>query len=167
VHTADDLGQIVRSYLEKDLPNPPVDAIVGFYKKAAMLCRQNVLLDGAGRVSYFSLRNLTRALRFALRLARRSHHATPAKQALAQGLAVGFATTLDSSSSRIVEEMIKEVLGVLPSLPVQNVSKAGVSSTASVKMDPDQSWINVEGYWIKAGPQKNRHQWCTQRLCNY
>ncbi len=31
--------------------------------------------------------------------------------------------------------------------------KAGVSSTASVKMDPDQSWINVEGYWIKAGPQ--------------
>lgn len=68
-----------------------------------------------------------------------------------------------------------EVLGVLPSLPVQNVSKAwhcrsnsasdmsicaifqqpkaGVSSTASVKMDPDQSWINVEGYWIKAGPQ--------------
>ena len=32
--------------------------------------------------------------------------------------------------------------------------QAGSSATASVKMDPDQSWINVEGYWIKAGPQK-------------
>ncbi|CAK8990755.1 Midasin (Dynein-related AAA-ATPase mdn1) (MIDAS-containing protein) [Durusdinium trenchii] len=104
---------VVRSYLERDLPNPPVDAIVGFFKKASTLCRQNVLLDGAGRVSYFSLRNLTRALRFALRLA----------------------------------------LGVSSSLQLERGTKA-TSSTASVKMDADQSWINVEGYWIKAGPQE-------------
>ncbi|CAJ1345251.1 unnamed protein product, partial [Effrenium voratum] len=150
VHTSEDLGHIVRSYLERDLPNPPCDAIVGFYKHAALLCRQSSLLDGAGRVSYFSLRNLTRALRFALRLARRAHHALPAKQALAQGLAVGFATTLDLGSSKVVEDMIKEALGVSPVLG----AKDGTSSTAAVKMDADQGWINVEGYWIKAGPQK-------------
>ena len=30
VHTAGDVARVVRSYLERDIPNPPVDAIVGF-----------------------------------------------------------------------------------------------------------------------------------------
>ncbi|CAE8606408.1 unnamed protein product, partial [Polarella glacialis] len=162
VHTADDLGRVVRSYLERDLPSPPVDAIVGFYKKATLLCRQSALLDGAGRVSYFSLRNLTRALRFALRLARRPVHATPAKHALAQGLAVGFATTLDTSSAKVVEDLIKEALGVDPTVrrtgggssSSKGVASATEASTASVQVDKEKGWLNVEGYWIKAGPQE-------------
>ncbi|CAE7789753.1 mdn1 [Symbiodinium necroappetens] len=154
VHTPEDLGLIVRSYLEDDFPNPPADAIVGFYRKAGSLARQSALLDGAGRVCSFSLRNLTRSLRFALRLAKRPQHATPPIKALAQGLAVGFATTLDLSSSRVVEDHIQEAVGVSPSVQTAALKAGSSSSSASVQIDPDKGWINVEGYWIKAGPQK-------------
>jgi len=143
VHTVDDVGLVVRSYLERDFPSPPVNSIVAFYSKATELCRQCALLDGAGKVAYFSLRNLTRALRFAVCLMRRPHYGSPGIEALAQGLAVGFATPLDPASAATVESFIEEGLGV--STRVRHQTKATGTSgvSAAVQVNEEKVWVKV------------------------
>eukprot|EP00928_Gymnodinium_smaydae_P070251 TRINITY_DN54136_c0_g1_i1.p1 TRINITY_DN54136_c0_g1~~TRINITY_DN54136_c0_g1_i1.p1 ORF type:complete len:2263 (+),score=321.22 TRINITY_DN54136_c0_g1_i1:723-6791(+) len=165
VHTSEDVGRVVRSYLERDFPTPPVDAIVRLYSDARARCRRCELLDGAGRPAYFSLRNLTRALRFALSLVRRPLHAIPGPQALAQGLAIGFATALDPDSATAMEKLIEEAMGSRATAKTSAPAPAAglkrppkglpeEPAVADLLVDKEQGGVRGEGYWIKAGPSE-------------
>jgi midasin (ATPase involved in ribosome maturation) len=164
VRSRDDVGRIVRGYLERCFPSPPVDAIVKFYAQVKSLTHKCILLDGAGKVAHFSLRNLTRALRFSICAVRRPCHPTQGNLALAQGLAVGFATPLDRSSAERIERLIEEAIGVSAivrcsstatssSLPSVGSKKSPnmKEEVASAQIDEAKGWVCVEGYWIKSG----------------
>jgi midasin len=164
VCSREDVGRIVRGYLERYFPSPPVDAIVKFYAWVKQLTHECALLDGAGKVAHFSLRNLTRALRFSINAVRRPCHPSTGNVALAQGLAVGFATPLNRSSAKRIEALIEEAIGVSagargPAVAQPTPSSAPVKKAsntkdemANVQLDKEKGYVNVEGYWIKAGP---------------
>ncbi|KAF1812640.1 P-loop containing nucleoside triphosphate hydrolase protein [Eremomyces bilateralis CBS 781.70] len=101
------LLMIVSSYLRDphfDKKSAPDAA--GLYQKIQGLVESNQIVDGAGRRPHYSLRSLTRALRFAALM----KPCMSGREALNEGFQMSFSTCLDNTSAMEVTKLISESL---------------------------------------------------------
>ncbi|KAF4688471.1 AAA ATPase midasin, partial [Perkinsus olseni] len=145
-----DLIQLVTDGLSKHLPNPPSEAVVNVYKKVREMARDGQLSDGQGGKPVFSLRSLSRALRFARTFVKspRYRHHDGGLEAVREGLAVTFAGVLSESSEAKVMEEIRRFLPGSSKAPRRIGQAAG---TLDVVVEKEA--VCIEGYWIARGPK--------------
>ncbi|KAI9762204.1 MAG: hypothetical protein M4579_000527 [Chaenotheca gracillima] len=142
---ADDLSQIIKVYLG-DLGHADVYAahdIAQTYFGIKLLSNENRLVDGANQKPQFSLRTLTRTLRYIVDI-------TPIyglRRAMYEGFSMSFLTLLDNDSEHLVTPLLdKHILG-----RHQNVR----SLLRQIPRLPDAGWEHVqfEHYWLRKGPE--------------
>ncbi|CAD7955682.1 unnamed protein product, partial [Amoebophrya sp. A120] len=145
VDCEEDLELVMRGYLARGLlPNPPIQKLVDFYK----FCRQESisgqLVDGANKVVHFSLRNLTRGLRFAVSLMTKENliHRVEPVTALVEGMLMAFATPLSTTSAAIVSKNLYTTFG-----------RADPALSKAAKKKEQEPAIQIEDYWITKGDQ--------------
>eukprot|EP00392_Amoebophrya_sp_AT5.2_P004892 g4901.t1 len=148
VTSEDDLSLVMRGYLQTSglLPSPPIEKLVSFYRFCRAESLQGALTDGAGKVVHFSLRNLTRGLRFAVSLMTKENllHRVEPIAALVEGMLMAFSTPLSSASAAVVSKKLYVTFGRAdPALskqakkkqqePIARIAVAEDNSDASVK----------------------------------
>ena len=72
------------------------------------------MLDGGGKVAHFSLRNLTRALTYAIKLMTKKQLASMVKPnvSLIEGILMSFCTCLDTNSAQRIGQYVYELFKV-------------------------------------------------------
>ena len=131
----EDLERIVSSALAEVAPDPPVAGVVDFYTEVRRLAA-TVLEDGAGQRPCYSLRSLSRLLRYARKMA----PMYGLSRALFDGALVSFATQLSVDSRKAVSELAKKIL------PGQHTSRIIAPGLA-----PGRKAVEFEGFWIDTG----------------
>ncbi|KAF4672212.1 AAA ATPase midasin [Perkinsus chesapeaki] len=157
-----DLIQLVSDGLSRNLPNPPSEAVVRVYKTVREMAADGQLSDGQGGKPVFSLRSLSRALRFARTFVRspKYRHHDGGIEAVREGLAVTFAGVLsESSEAKVMEEINRLLPG--PSKVVKRIGQAAGSLDAVVERDA----VCIEGYWVARGPKEIDAQRLLAEFC--
>jgi midasin len=131
----EDLERIASSALAEVAPDPPVAGVVDFYTEVRRLALKD-LEDGAGQRPCYSLRSLSRLLRYARKMA----PTYGLSRALFDGALVSFATQLSVDSRKAVTELAKKIL------PGQHTSRITAPGLA-----PGRKAVEFEGFWIDAG----------------
>ena len=131
----DDLERIVSSSLAEVAPDPPVSGIVDFYVEVRRLAVSD-LEDGAGQRPCYSLRSLTRLLRYA----RKTAPTYGLRRSLLDGALVSFATQLCADSRKVVTRLAEKIM------PGQKFARAIAPSLTG-----SRAAVEFEGFWIDAG----------------
>lgn len=124
--------------------------IVGFYREVRALAGSGALADAAGQKVHYSLRTLTRALRFARYLV--AHRSFPARRALWEGTSLTFTTQLGESGEAQVRAL--QVEWILRGKGVAQAPGAEKALLSYVPRPPaDEGYVEVQGWWVRQAAQ--------------
>ncbi|KAJ1660165.1 AAA ATPase midasin [Dispira simplex] len=119
--------------------------VADFYLAAKELATKHSLVDGAQQRPHYSIRTLTRALRYAAQAA--PHY--PLRRALYDGLVMTFVTQLEPTS----QSKLKEVLGRYILAGVKGNHQTFVTRTTTQGPELESTHTLFGSYWIRKGEQ--------------
>lgn len=112
------------------------------YMEIKKLQRAHALTDGSGQAPHFSLRNLTRVLRFALD----TFHLYGLRRSLYEGFCMSFLTTLSKTSEQLVECLLEEYI-----LSPKKISRADLVQTPRMP-EHEVGYVRFKHYRLPLGP---------------
>lgn len=117
---------------------PMVETVVNLYLKIQERAKTNRLADATNKLPHFSLRNLSRALKFASGIA---SSCGTWRRGLYEGFSMAFSTMLSQSSRSMLECEIRKSLGV-------SEQETGYSLRRPTKKPNGHDFIKVENFWL-------------------